>query len=125
VDIPDDPGLPHPTPEEVLESAITATEAWLSQAALSRAIPEAMPDALLETDEAGLIVSVNLQFELMFGYHRSEVVGRAVEMLLPESVRDRHIKHRRAYVVSPNVREMGDRPYWPGGARMGSSALCR
>jgi PAS domain S-box-containing protein len=93
---------------KIAEAAISDAETWLRQGALSRAIPEAIPDAIVVTDECGLIVSVNAQFELMFGYHRSEVIGRTPEMLMPESVRSRHIEHRRTYSENPRVRDMSE-----------------
>jgi PAS domain S-box-containing protein len=93
---------------QIAGAAMADAETWLRQGALSRAIPEAMPDAILVADDEGKIISVNSQFELMFGYHRSEVIGRTPEMLLPEAVRARHVEHRRGYVDNPRVREMGE-----------------
>ena len=93
---------------QIAGAAMADAETWLRQGALSRAIPEAMPDAILVADEQGKIISVNSQFELMFGYHRSEVIGQTPEMLLPEAVRARHVEHRRSYVENPRVREMGE-----------------
>ncbi len=90
----------------IADAAITDAGAWLRQGALSRAIPEAMPDAIMVTDEAGVIVSVNAKFELMFGYHRSEVIGQLPEMLMPPAQRDRHVTHRRSYAEDPRVRDM-------------------
>jgi PAS domain S-box-containing protein len=92
----------------IADAAITDAGTWLRQGALSRAIPEAMPDAIMVTDEAGVIVSVNAKFELMFGYHRSEVIGRLPEMLMPEAVRVRHMEHRGAYAENPRVRDMSE-----------------
>jgi PAS domain S-box-containing protein len=93
---------------KIAEAAISDAETWLRQGALSRAIPEAIPDAILVADESGVIVSVNAQFELMFGYHRSEVIGRTPEMLMPEAVRGRHVENRRAYSENPRVRDMSE-----------------
>jgi PAS domain S-box-containing protein len=92
----------------IADAAITDAGSWLRQGALSRAIPEAMPDAIMVTDEAGVIVSVNVKFELMFGYHRSEVIGQLPEMLMPVAARARHVAERRAYVEEPRVRDMSD-----------------
>lgn len=92
--------------KRIADAAITDAGAWLRQGALSRAIPEAMPDAIMVTDEAGVIVSVNAKFELMFGYHRSEVVGQLPEMLMPASARECHVAHRRAYAEEPRIRDM-------------------
>src|SRR4051812_36789953 len=93
---------------KIADAAITEAESWLRQGALSRAIPEAMPDAIMVTDESGVIVSVNGRFELMFGYHRSEVIGRMPEMLMPEAVRARHVEHRREYTGNPRIRDMSE-----------------
>jgi protein-histidine pros-kinase len=60
------------------------------------------------TDEAGVIVSVNAKFELMFGYHRSEVIGQLPEILIPPSMRTRHVADRRAYAAEPRVRDMSE-----------------
>lgn len=93
---------------QIAKAAMIDAETWLRQGALSRAVPEAMPDAIMVTDEAGIIISVNSQFELMFGYHRSEVIGNTPEMLLPEAVRSRHVELRRTFVDNPRVRGLGE-----------------
>jgi PAS domain S-box-containing protein len=92
----------------IADAAIADAGSWLRHGALSRAIPEAMPDAIMITDEAGIIVSVNAKFELMFGYHRSEVIGQLPEMLMPPNVRVRHVADRRAYAEEPRVRDMSE-----------------
>jgi PAS domain S-box-containing protein len=93
---------------QIAETALNDAETSLRNGALNRAIPGAMPDAILVTNEAGVIISVNSQFELMFGYHRSEVIGRTPEMLLPEDARGRHIEHRRGYADNPRIRNIGE-----------------
>lgn len=66
-----------------------------------------LPDALIVVDSAGEIVLVNERAELMFGYHRSELIGEGVEMLVPEALREAHRGHRENYVRSPKTRPMG------------------
>lgn len=66
-----------------------------------------LPDALVVVDRNGEIVLVNEQAELMFGYHRSELLGRSVEKLVPEALREAHRGHREGYVRSPRTRPMG------------------
>jgi protein-histidine pros-kinase len=68
---------------------------------------EALPEPLLVCNEALEIILVNNQTELVFGYHRSEMIGRPIEMLLPERYRFKHVEHRSRYVLRPTVREMG------------------
>ena len=43
----------------------------------------------------------------MFGYARQELVGVAIEKLIPESSRDIHAEHRAAYAANPRCGTMG------------------
>ncbi|MBX3359498.1 MAG: response regulator [Phycisphaeraceae bacterium] len=72
-----------------------------------RTLLEAVPDALIITDEEGRIILVNRQAEQLLGYSRDEMLGRAVEMLVPERVRAAHPAMRRSYHESAGVRPMG------------------
>jgi PAS domain S-box-containing protein len=72
-----------------------------------RGVLEAAPDAMLIVDPQGAIDVVNAQTERLFGYPRAELVGRDVEMLIPERYRGRHPQHRTAYFADPRVRGMG------------------
>jgi PAS domain S-box-containing protein len=68
---------------------------------------EAMPDALVGVDEAGVIQYVNHRTESLFGYDRDDLVGARVEMLVPESLRKVHKVHREGYHEAPSTRPMG------------------
>src|SRR5215467_5284027 len=68
---------------------------------------ELAPDAMVVADEAGKIILINAQAETVFGYQREEVLGRDVEVLLPERFRERHRRHRMHFIVEPRVRRMG------------------
>ena len=68
---------------------------------------ESAPDAVVITDSEGRIILVNAQTESMFGFVREELLGRDVEVLLPESVRERHAVHRVGYLDDPRTRPMG------------------
>jgi PAS domain S-box-containing protein len=68
---------------------------------------EGAPDAIVIVDPLGKIVVVNSQTETLFGYERRELLGRAVELLVPTRFAGQHPQHRAAYVADPKVRSMG------------------
>jgi len=68
---------------------------------------EFSPDAIVGTDENGLITNVNSQVEKVFGYTRAELLGVPVETLMPERFRAAHPSHRRGYSDHPSIRPMG------------------
>src|SRR5205814_1524920 len=45
--------------------------------------------------------------EKLFGYQRSELLGQAVEMLVPERFRARHPQLRDVFFANPQARRMG------------------
>jgi two-component system, cell cycle sensor histidine kinase and response regulator CckA len=55
----------------------------------------------------GTIALVNAKTEEMFGYSRQELMGRRVELLMPERFRGWHGTQRGSYFVDPQVRPMG------------------
>lgn len=68
---------------------------------------EAAPDAVVIIDGGGLIVQVNSQAERLFGYTRVELLGRPVEVLMPERFRGSHVAHRQVYSGDMHPRPMG------------------
>ncbi|WP_078888432.1 PAS domain S-box protein [Streptomyces sclerotialus] len=74
---------------------------------LFRVLLEAAPDAMVIVDEAGVIQLVSARLETLFGYARAELLGRPVEILVPDRFRGRHAGHRRAYAAQQEVRAMG------------------
>jgi PAS domain S-box-containing protein len=68
---------------------------------------EFAPDAIIGIDLDGLIVLVNHQTEVFFGYERAELIGQPVELLVPERFRDVHPGRRSGYFTDPRTRPMG------------------
>jgi PAS domain S-box-containing protein len=96
----DVPWRPDETPSPVAAEDVLKAEAL-------RGLVEAVPDALVVVDDRGRMVLVNTQTEQLFGYRRDELLGRPVELLVPERFRDRHVAERATYVAAPHVRPMG------------------
>ncbi|WP_437672900.1 PAS domain-containing hybrid sensor histidine kinase/response regulator [Sorangium sp. So ce131] len=72
-----------------------------------RLLIDAAPDAMVVVGEHGRIVFVNVQTERMFGYTRGELIGRPIEILLPERFRRSHVAHRSTFLAVPRARPMG------------------
>jgi protein-histidine pros-kinase len=70
---------------------------------------DALPDAIVIVDRAGLIRDLNVHAVRLFGYARSELLNEPVEVLLPEGQRAGHVGRRDRYNQSPHVRPMGAR----------------
>ncbi|HVJ62746.1 MAG TPA: PAS domain S-box protein, partial [Tahibacter sp.] len=68
------------------------------QTVLYRALFETAPDAMVVVDRSGRIVLANPQATRLFGYPIDELQGQAVEILLPENVRDAHHSHKARYM---------------------------
>ena len=68
---------------------------------------EAAPDAMIIVNHVGIIDLVNTQTEVLFGYSRTELIGRPIEILLPDRFHARHVYHRAGFFANPRTRSMG------------------
>ena len=66
-----------------------------------------VPDAAVVVDHRGEIVLVNEQALALFGYSDAELIGRPLEILVPERFRHNHREHRAHYAMAPRTRSMG------------------
>jgi len=69
-------------------------------------IVEAAPNAIVLADAEGTILLVNTQAERLFGYSRTELLGKKVEVLVPQRVRVHHADVRQVYFHDPSARPM-------------------
>jgi PAS domain S-box-containing protein len=71
-----------------------------------RDLLEAAPDAILGCGEDGIVVFANSKVDELFGYRREELLGRSLDLLVPDAVRPHHAAHRSAYQSDPVARPM-------------------
>ena len=72
-----------------------------------KAVFDAAPDGYVIVAADGTIRTVNPKVERLFGYDADELVGKPVELLLPERLKDVHVGHREGFTEKPHNRPMG------------------
>lgn len=93
--------------QESKENDVPGLAAALGSEEIFLQVLESLPSGILMVDQEGNMVLANAQVEKMFGYRREELLGRPVEMLLPEELRGRHAQYRRDFFAAPQSRPMG------------------
>jgi PAS domain S-box-containing protein len=68
---------------------------------------DASPYGQLLVDEKGIIQLINPSLLQLFGYNKEELLGKSMDILLPERYRAGHEKLRLGYVQKPSLRPMG------------------
>ena len=96
-----DVAVPGRDADMAIALALQQSEARLRQ------VVESAPNAMVMIDGSGKIVMVNMQTERLFGYARSEILGRPIEMLVPARFRAAHPELRSSFFAGPVSRPMG------------------
>lgn len=91
----------------MLVSALTAIMNEL--ASISQHLLQFSPDALIVVDSRGVIRFANETVTALFGYRSDELIGKKMEVLVPERFRIRHGAHMAVFGRDPTNREMGAR----------------
>jgi PAS domain S-box-containing protein len=93
--------------EAVLRSvSIDVTERKRAEEKFRLAV-EASPSGILLVDQKGQIVLVNSHIEELFRYGREELIGKSVEILVPERFATHHPEYRTQFFAAPTARAMG------------------
>ena len=102
------------TDRKAAEDALRASEERL------RVVVESSPNGIVTVNEDGTIVLVNQALAALFGYDRQELLGRSVDLLVPERFRARHPEHRREFFSHPAMRRLGENRFLMGLRKDGS-----
>ena len=62
---------------------------------------------IIVTDAHGIIINFNKKAETDFDYTKEEVLGKPVEVLLPQSLKAKHEHYREGFYKHPSPRAMG------------------
>ncbi|MBL29359.1 MAG: hypothetical protein CMM50_17650 [Rhodospirillaceae bacterium] len=73
-----------------------------------RSLLEAAPDPTAVVDVDGRINRANSELLRLFGYQSDEVLGRPVEILMPERFREKHKDNVKRFFATPKTRSMGE-----------------
>ena len=91
-----------------LEGRFRSVEESLEKAdALAQTVFETAPDAILTTDEAGVITVANGAAARLFGYEPSELVGQNVKILMPSPYAEEHDGYLERYRRTGEARIIG------------------
>jgi PAS domain S-box-containing protein len=86
----------------------------LADAEFYRNLVETVNDGVITVDEAGTILFANHAAERIFGYGAAELVGASLTILMPESLRPRHLSGFLQYLATGQRRVNWDRIEMPG-----------
>lgn len=64
-------------------------------------------EGIILTNGKGEIILINPAGQRMFGYNADEIVGKPIEVLLPDRIRGHHTKLREEFYHHPQNRVMG------------------
>jgi two-component system, LuxR family, sensor kinase FixL len=72
-----------------------------------RLATEASPSGIILVNDRGRIDLVNSQIEKLFGYRREELIGKLVDVLVPEGLASQRPAHRAEFLAAPTAPSMG------------------
>jgi len=78
-------------------------------AAQLRGFLDSAPDAMVVVDSDGIIQYINPRVTDMLGYAPEDVLGRGVDLFVPDRMREHHGELRHRYAANPVRRPMGSR----------------
>ncbi|MBX2954986.1 MAG: PAS domain S-box protein [Cyclobacteriaceae bacterium] len=86
--------------QKTIEIAFNSAETF-------REIFQGSAEGILMISDSGIIQLANPVSEHMFGYDTGELIGKQLEILLPERFRTNHVNYREQFKKNPAPRRMG------------------
>lgn len=68
---------------------------------------ESLSEGVVIINKLGKILLVNKKTLKLFGYTKEELIGKQIDVLIPERFRNLHEKHVQHYFTNPKIRPMG------------------
>lgn len=90
----------------IMVSVIDIRERKNNESMMRSALDSAL-SAMIQVDAKGKIELVNRQAVNLFGYEKDEMLGRSIEILVPERYRMKHSVYRNSYQSKRETRSMG------------------
>ena len=81
----------------------------LDAAAMFHAVLDTVGEGIITIDSASTIVVVNKEVQNIWGYTQDELIGKRIELLMPENYRERHAEGLKRYIDTGVPRIMGTR----------------
>lgn len=85
-------------------------ELWASESRLAALMDTAPESIFVINGRTGKIEQVNNQALLLFGYTARELIGKEMELLVPDDLKTVHVAYRNGFLNSVRKREMGYHP---------------
>lgn len=106
-----------------IQRARTADDARLlrEREAHLQSILDTVPDAMIVTDERGLIQTLSSTAETLFGWNQEEVLGKNIALLMPGPYKQAHDDYIHSYVETGRKRIIGIGRVVSGQRRDGST----
>lgn len=96
-----------PVPTSMPQDLESLTAALKAADARLQSILQTVPDAMIIIDEQGRVESLSATAERLFGYAKSEVVGRNVDMLMASPHHEQHDAYLKRYLATRERRIIG------------------
>jgi len=107
-----------PLLDAALVASISATTIWRditfllretadAEATKFRSLLDAAPEGVIGVGQDGRILFANSESQRLFQYSEPDLMGRSIEILIPERIAEQHVRSRTGYLTNPHRRTMG------------------